>query len=59
MRAACSGEVVTEYLVNPSIIGLSAAEAVAHSEGKGALSQEVAFGTIERSWGRLMGSTCG
>ena len=48
-RAACSGAVVMEYLVNPSRIGFRAAEAVAHSEGKEALAQDEALGTTERS----------
>lgn len=45
-----------EYLVNPSRIGFRAAEAVAHSEGKGASVQDEAVGTIERSWDWVKGS---
>jgi len=54
-RAACSGAVGMEKLVNPSRIGFRAASAVAHSEGKAALAQDEAVGTTERSWGKVKG----
>lgn len=48
-----------EYFVNPSRIGFRAADAVAHSEGKEALTQDEALGTTERSWVKPKGSERG